>query len=195
MIRCGNPGGKTMKTVRRFALATVAAAVLSQTPSVIADETQAAPIAPQDVVIPQPEVAPENDEPMLIIPAAKLPLPSGGIMLDAAGVPISNMVNTAAYRQIYKSIPFSRAEYRVNPNYRHDSTMEILTGNARHQTIVQHNHEHKQPEVQVPPPARPSRIFFQPTGLGFLSGSPFGGPFPFPGGPIVPPMLPIAPGP
>lgn len=43
------------------------------------------------------------------------------------------------YRRIYESIPFNRAEYNVNPSYRHDSTMELLTGNARHQTIVRHD--------------------------------------------------------
>jgi len=47
-------------------------------------------------------------------------------------------VNSADYVRIYKSIPFNRAEYNANPTYRHDSTMEILTGNARHQTIVRH---------------------------------------------------------
>ena len=41
------------------------------------------------------------------------------------------------YRRIYRSIPFNRGEYNVNHSYRHDSTMEILTGNARHETIVQ----------------------------------------------------------
>ena len=47
-------------------------------------------------------------------------------------------VDSADYVRIYKSIPFNRAEYNANPTYRHDSTMEILTGNARHQTIVRH---------------------------------------------------------
>ncbi len=47
-------------------------------------------------------------------------------------------VNVADYVRIYGSIPFNRAEYNANPTYRHDSTMEILTGNARHQTIVRH---------------------------------------------------------
>ncbi|MEZ6049559.1 MAG: hypothetical protein R3C11_29065 [Planctomycetaceae bacterium] len=32
------------------------------------------------------------------------------------------------YNQIYKSIPFSRAEYLANPSYRHDATMSILLG-------------------------------------------------------------------
>lgn len=44
-----------------------------------------------------------------------------------------------SYQRIYESIPFNRAEYNVNPSYRHDSTMELLTGNARHQTILRHN--------------------------------------------------------
>ena len=36
-----------------------------------------------------------------------------------------------AYRKIYASIPFNRAEYVANPSYRHDATMELLTGNPR----------------------------------------------------------------
>ncbi|MCP4788063.1 MAG: hypothetical protein GY903_12755 [Fuerstiella sp.] len=48
------------------------------------------------------------------------------------------IINAADYVRIYGSIPFNRAEYNANPTYRHDSTMEILTGNARHQTIVRH---------------------------------------------------------
>ena len=47
--------------------------------------------------------------------------------------------SAADYTRVYAAIPFNRAEYNVNPSYRHDSTMEILTGNARHQTIVRHN--------------------------------------------------------
>jgi len=73
-------------------------------------------------------------------PPAPLTLPNA----DEAGEvvqPLPTAVcNTpgADYRRIYDSIPFNRAEYNVNPSYRHDSTMEILTGNARHQTIVTH---------------------------------------------------------
>jgi len=47
--------------------------------------------------------------------------------------------SAADYARIYESIPFNRAEYNANPTYRHDSAMEILTGNARHQTIVRHS--------------------------------------------------------
>ena len=59
-------------------------------------------------------------------------------------------VNVSDYVRIYRSIPFNRAEYNVNPTYRHDSTMEILTGNGRHQTIVRHG-----TPKQVPRPAAP----------------------------------------
>ncbi|MCA9061276.1 MAG: hypothetical protein KDA85_22335 [Planctomycetaceae bacterium] len=64
---------------------------------------------------------------------------------DVAGTPVgdnspvgANQVNLADYQRVYESIPFSRSEYNVNPSYRHDSAMEILTGNARHQTVVRH---------------------------------------------------------
>lgn len=76
----------------------------------------------------------------------------------------------AAYSRIYKSIPFNRTEYDANPNYRHDSTMEILTGNARHQTIVQHNFEHKQPVKRIPAPTQPSRILTPFATPSFLYG-------------------------
>lgn len=32
------------------------------------------------------------------------------------------------YETIYASIPFNRAEYVANPSYRHDATMQLLTG-------------------------------------------------------------------
>jgi len=55
------------------------------------------------------------------------------------------------YATLYKSVPFNRAEYNVNPSYRHDSAMEILTGNARHQTIVRHNTERRTAAVVARP--------------------------------------------
>lgn len=39
------------------------------------------------------------------------------------------------YRRIYGSIPFSRAEYLANPSYRHDSTMELMTGVPRQSAL------------------------------------------------------------
>ena len=50
------------------------------------------------------------------------------------------------YSEIYKSIPFIRAEYNANPSYIHDSTMEILFGQMRPTVIhrgttnVNHNY-------------------------------------------------------
>lgn len=40
-----------------------------------------------------------------------------------------------SYREIYSSIPFSRAEYDANPAYRHQATMEIMLGQL-HPIIV-----------------------------------------------------------
>ncbi|HQZ69253.1 MAG TPA: hypothetical protein PLY87_29400 [Planctomycetaceae bacterium] len=97
---------------------------------------------------------------MEIQPAVKLsiepsiPLEARAAVAGEAGT----VIDPAAYTRIYNSIPFNRTEYEANPNYRHDSAMEILTGHARHQTIVQHNFEHKQPVKRIPAPNRPSRI-------------------------------------
>ncbi|MEP3477678.1 MAG: hypothetical protein ABJZ55_00375 [Fuerstiella sp.] len=65
------------------------------------------------------------------------------------------------YQRVYHSIPFNRVEYNRNPTYRHDSAMEILTGNARHQTIVKH-----QPQQIVRPAAQSRRI--NPSQFGYL---------------------------
>jgi hypothetical protein len=64
------------------------------------------------------------------------------------GLPITtpHPKHTSEYRQIHRSIPFSRAEFDANPSYRHDAAMEILTGNARPQKTV----------VQLPAPAPPA---------------------------------------
>jgi hypothetical protein len=46
------------------------------------------------------------------------------------------MPQTAHYRDVYNSIPFIRAEYRANPSYRHDATMEFLFNQMR-PTVIQ----------------------------------------------------------
>lgn len=151
-----------MKPARRFTLstATLALGVLlaHNAPS---EEPPVVPM-PNSIVF---------DAPMEIIPAIKLPSQQHAVMLDSAGLPIHNGVTTADYRRVYDSIPFSRSEYRVNPNYRHDSTMEILTGNSRHQTIVQHNHEHRQPVQRIPAPSRPSRVLVPFSGSSYYWNS------------------------
>lgn len=43
--------------------------------------------------------------------------------------------DSRSYREIYNSIPFSRAEYDANPAYRHQATMEIMLGQL-HPIIV-----------------------------------------------------------
>lgn len=37
-------------------------------------------------------------------------------------------IDDAKYREVYRSIPFSRSQYDADPRYRHRVTMEILTG-------------------------------------------------------------------
>jgi hypothetical protein len=95
-----------------------------------------------------------------IIPAAKVPL--GGFPSPAAA---KTSVKTAAatdtvlrakeaaasYQQIYRSIPFNRALYNVNPTYRHDATMELLTGSARTQTINLQGQSQTDRDVSVSP--------------------------------------------
>ena len=50
--------------------------------------------------------------------------------------PSTVVPQTALYRDIYNSIPFSRAEYNANPSYRHDATMEFLFNQMR-PTVIQ----------------------------------------------------------
>lgn len=76
-----------------------------------------------------PEATPTPEWTISIVPAAKA----------TSAVAAPEQSTAADYTRVYNSIPFNRAEYNINPTYRHDSAMEILTGNARHKTIVRHN--------------------------------------------------------
>lgn len=49
--------------------------------------------------------------------------------------PAHAQIDSRRYREIYRSIPFSRAEYDWNPGYRHQATMEMLLGQL-HPVIV-----------------------------------------------------------
>lgn len=82
-------------------------------------------------------------------------------------------VNPADYARIYRSIPFNRAEYNANPNYRHDTTMEILTGNARHQTIVTNPMPRREPVVRDRPFALPWRYNSRARGLNYYFYYPY----------------------
>jgi|GEM_PF-1651157 len=159
-----------MKLSRRFTLAMATVAlVIYATKSARSDELRIPdPPAPQ---------VHQDDWVMEIQPAVKLSF-TPSIPVEAwsavAGEPASIVIDPSAYSRIYNSIPFNRVEYDANPNYRHDSTMELLTGNARHQTIVQHNFEHKQPVKRIPAPDLPSRILTPFSSSGMLFGGPFG---------------------
>ena len=153
-----------MRLARKLTLAMATTALIVYSSGVVKSDEPQVPAAP----------VPDSWT-IEVVPAATI----RNLAPQAVGAPeeateSSVSVDRAEYLRIYNSIPFSRAEYRVNPGYRHDFAMEILTGNPRHQTIVKHNHEHKQPVRPNPAPARPSRILSPFTGwnnfLGIRSG-------------------------
>jgi flagellar biosynthesis GTPase FlhF len=62
--------------------------------------------------------------------------------------------DSRTYREIYNSIPFSRAEYDANPGYRHLATMEIMLGQLH--------------PIIVAPPAPPCRESKREINIRFL---------------------------
>jgi len=94
-------------------------------------------------ITPALKIRPES-QPREVLTMPVLPAATDVVTLDAQSLsprPAAPVATDpgAAYHSIYRSIPFSRAEYNANPSYRHDSTMEILTGNPRHRTILHHS--------------------------------------------------------
>lgn len=91
------------------------------------------------------------------------PLPAGrdsarSVALVGAGEPPQMneppaplAVRYRTYRDAYRAIPFSRAEYEANPSYRHDAAMELLFGRMRPTVIHRH--------VAQPRPAQSVAIF------------------------------------
>lgn len=158
-----------MTLSRRFTLAmAIVALALFFAQDVMSDEPTTVPPVPDAI-----SVAPDNT---LIIedrgPAAPIEvisLQQQHAMSGIVYVSPAAKADAAEYRRVYNSVPFSRAEYKANPNYRHDSTMEILTGNARHQTVINHNFEHKEPVKRIPEPARPSRVLTPVSGFFMFS--------------------------
>ncbi len=83
-----------------------------------------------------PRFAAAADE-LQIVPATKVvthaevaaPAPEGNQKPATAA-------SAQSYAQVFRSIPFSRAEYNANPSYRHDAAMELLFGQLRPTTIV-----------------------------------------------------------
>ena len=68
---------------------------------------------------------------------------------DGLPVIVHRPVRAPSYGAVYRSIPFSRAEYNANRSYRHDATMELLTGNPRPPRIY----------INSPAPAAPIDFF------------------------------------
>lgn len=179
-----------MRPIRRFTLATaVIALVLYASGTVRSDEpapvlaiippAQEAPASPVPVIPAAAVAATSEDVVMEIIPAQKLTVEqaagSAPIMIadPANGVPAAVTFSREEYQRVYNSIPFSRAEYKANPNYRHDTAMEILTGNPRTQTIVNHQHIDRKPVKRLPPPSRPSRPLTPFSGYSYFLGYPW----------------------
>lgn len=98
------------------------------------------------------EITPAQKVPVEVSAAPVAPVPEAG---EATAQKGARKVDAAEYQRIYRSIPFNRAEYNANPNYRHDSTMEILTGNARHQTIIERKTTNS---VPAPQPVQPAAV-------------------------------------
>ena len=86
---------------------------------------------------------------------------------DFAPKPAEIQINGQTYREAYASIPFNRAEYNANPNYRHDAAMELLFQKMR-QTVI-HRHAAR---PQIAQPAVPYNLF--PLRHGQTYGSWFG---------------------
>ena len=145
-----------MTLSRRFTLAmAIVALALFFAQDAKSDEPEVIPPVPDSIsVIPDTDLAVDDRGPA--VPIQVISIQQHQAMNGIVYVSPAAQADSAEYRRVYNSIPFSRAEYKANPNYRHDSTMEILTGNARHQTVINHNFEHKEPVTRIPQPARPS---------------------------------------
>lgn len=125
------------------------------------------PITPVPVDATLPPATVSNDDWVIDIrPAAKVsdaPHPTPATDCDNC----TQKYSADDYQRILASIPFDRAQYEVNPTYRHDSAMEILTGNARHQTIVKHNYNNA-PRPTVIPGGSHYAAPYNPARYGYL---------------------------
>lgn len=113
----------------------------------------------QDVTAPAPAPVPA----VAVVPATKLPQPAAdGLPVIIPGESSQCCDTTPAvnppegtvdprylsqmYTEIYRSIPFNRAEYDANPSYRHDTAVEFLFGKMRptviHRGTVNVNHSY-----------------------------------------------------
>lgn len=154
---------------RRFTLAmAIVALALFFAQDAKSDEAEVVPPVPDAIsVAPATKPVPDDREPAA--PIEVISIQQQHAMSGIVYVSPAAKADSAEYRRIYNSVPFSRAEYKANPNYRHDSTMEIMTGNARHQTVINHNFEHKEPVKRIPQAARPSRVLTPVSGFFMFS--------------------------
>ena len=59
-----------------------------------------------------------------------------GVVTAGAESAMPAGITSAAYLEVYNSIPFRRSEYDANPNYRHEATIELLLGQVRPKTVT-----------------------------------------------------------
>jgi hypothetical protein len=157
-----------MTLSRRFTLAmAIVALALFFAQDAKSDELQLVPPVPDAISIAPGNTLIEDRGPAA--PIEVISLQQHHAMNGIVYISPAAKADATEYRRVYDSVPFSRAEYKANPNYRHDSTMEILTGNARHQTVINHNFEHKDPVKRIPQPARPSRVLTPVSGFFMFS--------------------------
>ncbi len=105
-------------------------------------------------LVPPPPATPQPKASDVPEPVAPEEIP------PASEVPCTNCTASSglSYAEIYRSIPFSRAEYLANPSYRHEATMEIMMGQLR-PTVT---HKTYRAKVQGSFPARlPYRTHYQ----------------------------------
>ncbi|MDX1967381.1 MAG: hypothetical protein SFV23_09435 [Planctomycetaceae bacterium] len=107
------------------------------------EETPAA----EAVVAAEPAAATAADD-LPPTPAA----PTDSETAPCAVTPAEALGRVNLYREVYDSIPFSRAEYDANPSYRHDATMEFLFGQMR-PTEIQRGTTKVEVELNSPPVA------------------------------------------
>ncbi len=112
---------------------------------------EAAPAAPEaaaaPVEVPAPVAAPVAPE-----AAPQAAAADAGIMIVPNPIASPEAV---AYAKIYNAIPFNRTEYLANPSYRHETAMELLTGNQR-QIVV---HRHYKPQLNQPIERQPQFFY------------------------------------
>ena len=111
------------------------------------------PKVEQVAVLTEPaEVTPADPAPAVEPPAESSRQPSSFVSAQQPAAAVGAVENgvqivpnpiavpqVSVYEKIYNAIPFNRTEYLANPSYRHETTMELLTGNQR-QIVVHRNY-------------------------------------------------------